>query len=309
MQELDKLVINFDEGQLFLLNICLGFLMFGIALDLSTKDFKFVFQHPKSVLVGLSSQLILLPVLTLMLIFIWKPPYSIQLGMVLIACCPGGNVSNYMVHRSNGNTALSITLTSIVTLAAVIITPFSFYLWSVFLQTPPNLDQTLAVDFGKMITIIFQLILVPISIGMIVNHYLPQIKKHIIKPVKWFSILLLIGIIIFALMGNVKQIRGYLSLVFLLVFIHNGLALLLGYQYARWWKLPKIDAKAISIETGIQNGGLGLILIFNYFEGLGGMTLVAAWWGVWHLISGFLLSSYWAFSIPDALSLIFLKRK
>ena len=283
--------------------------MFGIALDLSTKDFKFVFQHPKSVLVGLSSQLILLPVLTLMLIFIWKPPYSIQLGMVLIACCPGGNVSNYMVHRSNGNTALSITLTSIVTLAAVIITPFSFYLWSVFLQTPPNLDQTLAVDFGKMITIIFQLILVPISIGMIVNHYLPQIKKHIIKPVKWFSILLLIGIIIFALMGNVKQIRGYLSLVFLLVFIHNGLALLLGYQYARWWKLPKIDAKAISIETGIQNGGLGLILIFNYFEGLGGMTLVAAWWGVWHLISGFLLSSYWAFSIPDALSLIFLKRK
>jgi BASS family bile acid:Na+ symporter len=194
-------------------------------------------------------------------------------------------------------------------MAAAIITPFSFYLWSLFLQSPPDLESTLSVDFGKMITIIVQLIVVPISIGMLVNRYLPKWKTLMIKPVKWFSLLLLIGIIIFALTGNVKQIKSYLSVVFFLVMIHNGLALVIGYQYARWWKLSKTDAKAISIETGIQNGGLGLILIFNYFEGLGGMTLVAAWWGVWHLISGFLLSSYWALSFTHPLSLLFLKRK
>ncbi len=294
MDEIDKLVINFDEGQLFLLNICLGFLMFGIALDLSLKDFKYVVQRPRAVLVGLTSQLVLLPVFTLILIYLMQPPFSIQLGMLLVAACPGGNVSNYMVHRARGNSALSITMTSIVTLAAVLITPLSFYVWTNILKTPPNFTTDISVDFLSMIQIIIQIIIIPLAIGMFISRRLPKIKSLIIRPIKIFSLMLLIGIIVFALIGNTEIIKSHLSVVFFLVLLHNGLAYVLGYQFAGLFKLGFRDKRAISIETGIQNSGLGLILIFNYFAGLGGMALVAAWWGVWDIISGFILANYWA---------------
>jgi BASS family bile acid:Na+ symporter len=293
MLEIDKVVINFDEGQLFLLNICLGFLMFGVSLDLSLQDFKQVLKTPKPILVGLTSQLVLLPILTIVLIFVFKPAYTIQLGMLMVAACPGGNISNYMVHRSHGNTALSITMTSIVTLAAVLLTPLSFLIWTKILQTPPEFDRDISVDFLAMISIIIEIILVPLALGLLIQRYAPKVRSWIIRPVKIFSILLLLGIIFFALLGNVEIIKYHLAYVFVIVLIHNGLAYALGFYFARANSLDNRDAKAISIETGIQNSGLGLILIFNYFYGLGGMAVVAAWWGVWDIISGFALSSYW----------------
>ncbi|MBK8505724.1 MAG: bile acid:sodium symporter family protein [Saprospiraceae bacterium] len=299
MHEIDKVVINFDEGQLFLLNICLGFLMFGVSLELSLKDFKYVFQRPKPVLVGLISQLILLPILTLILIYLIKPAFTIQLGMLMVAACPGGNISNYMVHRSDGNTALSITMTSIVTLAAVLVTPFSFYLWTRILHTPADFDRPLSVDLGDMISIIVQLIVIPLLIGLIINHQAPKFRALIIRPVKIFSIVLLLGIIGFALAGNQEIIKYHLGTVFFIVLIHNGLAFVQGFYFARLNKLPEQDVRAISMETGIQNSGLGLILIFNYFYGLGGMAVLAAWWGVWDIISGFLLSTYWSYQKLD----------
>lgn len=295
MHEIDKVVINFDEGQLFLLNICLGFLMFGVSLELSLKDFRYVLQRPKPVIVGLTSQLILLPLLTLLLIYLIDPPFTIQLGMLMVAACPGGNISNYMVHRSDGNTALSVTLTSIVTLTAVIITPFSFYLWTQILNTPADFTRVISVDFIAMVKIIIQLIIIPLVIGMIINYQAPRFRSLIIKPVKVFSIVLLLGIIAFALAGNQEIIRHHLGAVFFIVLIHNGLAFVLGYYFSRLNRLPDRDVRAISIETGIQNSGLGLILIFNYFHGLGGMAVLAAWWGVWDIISGFMLSSYWSY--------------
>jgi BASS family bile acid:Na+ symporter len=299
MHEIDKVVINFDEGQLFLLNICLGFLMFGVSLELSLKDFKYVLQRPKPVVVGLISQLILLPILTLILIYLIRPAFTIQLGMLMVAACPGGNISNYMVHRSDGNTALSITMTSIVTLAAVLITPFSFYLWTRILDTPDGFERQISVDLGDMISIIVQLIVIPLLIGLIINHRAPKLRALIIKPVKIFSIILLLGIIVFALAGNQEIIKYHLGAVFFIVLIHNGLAFVQGFYFARLNKLPEQDVRAISMETGIQNSGLGLILIFNYFYGLGGMAVLAAWWGVWDIISGFLLSTYWSYQKLD----------
>ena len=295
MHEIDKVVINFDEGQLFLLNICLGFLMFGVSLELSLKDFKYVLQRPKPVIVGIVSQLLLLPLLTLLLIYLIQPAFTIQLGMLMVAACPGGNISNYMVHRSDGNTALSITMTSIVTLTAVIVTPFSFYLWTRILQAPADFERSVSVDFLDMFLIVVQLIVIPLVIGLIINNQAPKFRAMIIKPVKIFSIILLLGIIAFALAGNQEIIKHHLGTVFFIVLVHNGLAYVLGFYFARANRLPERDIRAISMETGIQNSGLGLILIFNYFYGLGGMAVLAAWWGVWDIISGFLLSSYWSY--------------
>ena len=273
--------------------MCLSFLMFGVALDLGVKEFKYLLRKPKSMLVGLTSQLILLPLLTLLLIYLWQPPISIQLGMLIVAVCPGGNVSNYFVHRSLGNTALSISLTSIVTLTAVLFTPLSFLFFTKLLASPQS-GVRISIDLLSMILLFCQLIVVPLLAGMLIKHYFPSFRDLIVKPARWFSILLLVGIIAFALHRNMSVVRDYWHLFFTLVLVHNTLALLAGYSFARINRLSLADTKAISIETGIQNSGLGLILIFNYFDGLGGMAVIAAWWGVWHLVSGLLISTVWA---------------
>ncbi len=298
--ELDAIRINFSEDQLLLMNICLAFLMFGVALDMTTDDFKRIIKYPRSAIVGLTSQLILLPILTIILIHLMGPAPSIALGMMLVAVCPGGNISNFATHYGGGNAALSITLTSIITLSSFFITPFSFHGWASFLPQVQPLLAEIQVDLWSMVKIIFQLIMVPLFIGMALNRYQPQFTLKIRKWVKRLSILIFAGFIVGALLGNIEEIKNYLHIVLLLVFFHNTLALLQGYYFAKLNKLPEADARAISLETGVQNGGLALILIFNFFPELGGMILVAAWWGVYDLISSFILATFWASRKPEA---------
>ncbi len=293
MENIDAIKINFNPDQLLLLNICLAILMFGVALDIHTTDFKRIFDKPKAPIVGLTSQLILLPLLTLLMIYIFSPPASLAVGMVLVGVCPGGNTSNFMVHLARANAALSVMMTSIVTLGASVITPFAFWFWSGFVPGLDELKQDISVPFADMVWTIFTLIVIPLSIGMWLNHRLPRLTAKISKPVRWFSLLIFFSFVFFAILGNYENIVSYLGIVFWIVIIHNGLALAMGYAFARLNGLPNYDARAISIETGIQNTGLALILIFNFFGGLGGMALIAAWWGIWHLISGFGLAMYW----------------
>ena len=293
MQGIDAVQINFNPEQLFILNICLGFLMFGVALDLKKENFLYIVRQPRVALIGLSSQFILLPILSLILILILQPPTSIALGMVLISACPGGNVSNFAVHLAKANAALSVLLTSISTLASIIVTPIYFRNISVFVPGADAYAQDLHVGFGDMAGTIIRLIVVPLIIGMFLNSRFPDFVGKIKKPVRVLSIVIFISFVVFAIAGNFENIKNYLHLVFFLVLIHNVSALSMGYSFAKLLKLPTADARAISLETGIQNSGLGLILIFNFFNGLGGMAMIAAWWGVWHLISAFSLAMIW----------------
>ena len=256
--------------------------------------FRDIFNRPKAPVVGLVSQWILLPVLTLALALLFRPAPSIALGMVLIGVCPGGNVSNFMVHLAKANAALSVMLTSISTIAAILVTPLAFSFWSDFIPGTEHLKEVIKVDPHQMVMTIVQLIFVPLVIGMLVNHYLPVLTKKIERPVRILSILIFFSFVVFAAIGNWDNIVNYLHIVFWIVLVHNTLGLMLGYFFAGVNKLPQNDRRAVSIETGIQNSGLGLILIFNFFDGLGGMAMIAAWWGIWHLISGFSLATFWS---------------
>lgn len=290
---IDNIQINFDPAQLVLLNVCLAFIMFGVALDLKLQNFKLLFQQPRATFVGLTSQLILLPLLTIALIFIIKPPTSIALGMLLVSVCPGGNVSNFAVHVAGGNVALSIVLTSVSTIVAAFSTPLLFLFLTPIIPGGQAFQKTLYVAPLDMIWTVIQLIILPLVVGMVVNHYFPTFTDRIRKPVRVLSLVIFVGFVIAAVLGNLKNIQNYLHLVFWIVLIHNMLALLTGYGFASLNRLSRADARAISLETGIQNSGLGLILIFNFFNGLGGMAMIAAWWGVWHLISAATLAFIW----------------
>lgn len=293
METIDAVRINFNPDQLLVLNLCLAFIMFGVALDIKPADFRDIFQRPRAPLVGLIAQWILLPILTLALVWMFRPAPSIALGMILIGVCPGGNVSNFMVHLSKANAALSVMLTSISTLAAIVVTPLAFGFWASFVPDTESLREIIKVDPQKMFMTIIQLVFIPLAVGMLVNQYLPDLTKKISRPIRILSILIFFSFVVFAAVGNWENIVNYIHIVFWIVLIHNALGLTMGYSFARLNKLPKADIRAISIETGIQNSGLGLILIFNFFDGIGGMAMMAAWWGIWHLISGFSLAMWW----------------
>ncbi len=290
MENIDALRINFSPDQLVLLNFCLGFLMFGVALDIKIRDFKQLFVNPRPPIIGLVSQLVLLPILTLGLTFVLNVQPSIALGMILIAACPGGNVSNFAVHLAKGNTALSVLMTSVSTLMAIFTTPLLFGLLTQFVPNTSDLGQSISVDPIEMIQTILKLVVLPLSIGMSINHFYPELTKKIQSPTKILSMLIFFGIVFFGIKGNWENILNYVDDIFFIVLLHNSLAFLLGFSWAKLNKMSMPNTKAITIETGIQNSGLALIIALNFFSDLGGMALVAAWWGIWHLLSGFLVA-------------------
>jgi bile acid:Na+ symporter, BASS family len=294
MNYVDTLRIHFDPNQRFLLNLLLGFLLFGVALDIQKSDFEVLLKHPKAVLIGLLSQWFLVPALTIALVYVFQPPTSVAMGMILVSACPGGNVSNYATHLAKGNTALAVTTTSVSTLASILTMPTIFWIGASCIPNLNNLKQNIYINPLEIIQIVATLMLIPLSIGMFMNYRFPSFVAKIKRPVKIVSLIIFIGFIVGALMGNWANIKNYLKSVFVLTLIFNFLALALGYLVAKTAKLSEADARAITFETGIHNTTLGLILVFQFFDGLGGMALIVAWYGIWDLITAYLLAHFWS---------------
>jgi len=298
LKVLDSITLNFSQGGLLFMNITLAFIMFGVALEIQFENFKKVIYNPKSVIIGFTSQFFLLPLLTFIFVMILQPSPAVALGMILVAACPGGNISNFISGIAKGNIALSVTLTAIATLAAIIMTPFNFAFWGKLYAKSHPLLRPIEIDPVQMFQTVFILLGIPLIMGMLFAIKFPETTKKILKPIKIFSIVFFLGFVVAALANNFTYFIRYIHLIIIIVFIQNGLGLLGGYYYSKILKLPEIDQRTISIETGIQNSGLGLVLIFNpkIFPPdlqLGGMAFIAAWWGIWHIISGLGLAYYW----------------
>jgi BASS family bile acid:Na+ symporter len=283
---IDDAHLNFDQGNVWILNFCLALIMFGVALELKGEHFSNVFRNPRASVVGLVSQFILLPLMTFLLVSVLRPAPSLALGMILVAACPGGNISNFLTHMAGGNSALSVSLTAMGTVLAILLTPINFELWGSLYGPTASILKAVSVNPLEIFKAIVLLAGIPIVLGMLVNRYLPEVARRISVFVKPGSILLFSGIIVIAFMKNYDVFTEHIDKVLFLVFIHNLVALGTGFLSARLARLPEEDQKTIAIETGIQNSGLGLLLIFTFFDGLGGMAIVAAWWGIWHIISG-----------------------
>ena len=303
LESLNALSINFGQGGMAVVNIILAFIMFGVALGIKFQTFKDVFKNPKSVFVGIFLQWVALPAVTFAVALILSPVITpmIALGMILVASCPGGNISNFMSSLSKGNIELSVSLTAITTAFAPLITPFNFFLWgslySQIIAIRSNIP-TLVIPFFPMLEQILLLLGVPIILGMLCAKYCPGITKRISKPTQYISILLFLAMVVASFSQNFKLFIENLHFVCIIVLIHNGFALATGYFGARLAKLPIRDCRSLTVETGIQNSGLGLILLFNphifppeiWHGHYGGMLIITAWWGIWHIISGLTVS-------------------
>ncbi|MBN1651188.1 MAG: bile acid:sodium symporter family protein [Bacteroidales bacterium] len=303
---LDQIRLNFSPAALHSLNIAIAIVMFGVALEIKLDHFTALIRNPKSPLIGVFSQFIALPAITFLLVIALKDYLSptMALGMILVASAPGGNISNFISSLSKANLALSVSLTAFATLGAIVLTPLNFAIWgklavNFYTNNAATLVRPIEIDAYQMFQTVFIILGIPLLLGVFVNSKFPAFTKKVLKPIKRISILIFIAVIVLAFNNNFDHFINIIEYVFFIVLIHNALALGTGYFLGSIFKRPLADRKTLSIETGIQNSGLVLVLIFNpkifppEME-LGGMAIIAAWWGIWHIISGFALAAYWS---------------
>ena len=288
----DAIRLNFNPQSLMAINGAIGLMMLGMALDLKLADFKRVVVSPKAPVIGLAAQFVLLPAFTFLLTLILDVTPSMALGMILVAACPGGNLSNVITYLARGNAAVSVSMTAVSSAAAIVMTPFNLALWGGLNPlTAPILRKVSLSPVDVFITIFF-ILGIPLILGITLSRLFPRLADKVRRPFKAFSLVVFIGIVAGALAANWTYFIQVIGLVAFVVFIHNFLALNLGYWSGHLFGLPERDKRAVSIEVGIQNSALGLVLVFNFFDGLGGMAIVVAWWGTWHIISGLLAAGF-----------------
>ncbi|MFT6865940.1 MAG: BASS family bile acid:Na+ symporter [Cyclobacteriaceae bacterium] len=300
MNSIDDITLNFSSENLVILNLSLAYIMFGVAMQLTLSDFKLILSQPIGTITGLLSQFIVLPMLTFVVIWIIEPHPTFALGMMMVAACPGGNISNFFSALSRGNIALSVSLTAVSSVLAIFMTPFNLSLWAGLYEPTAHLLREVSLDVGEVFQTIVVILGLPLVLGMFVSHKFPKTAAKIHPYMHYSSIFIFAAIVILAFSANIDIFLNYIYMVVLLVFVHNALALFSGYQMGRIFGLPPADRRTIAIETGIQNSGLGLLLIFAFFDGLGGMAIVAAWWGIWHIVAGLTISYYWKYKFAIA---------
>ncbi len=307
LMRLDEVRLNFSDDSRFLLNLTIALIMFGVALELKPDDFKRLFKQPRPVLAGILSQFLLMPLLTFLIAISLKNYITptVGLGMILVAACPGGNISNFISSLARGNIALSVSLTAFSSMAGLILTPFNFAFWgNLFMKVyamgdAADLVRPLEIDVVYVFKTIFLILGIPLILGILCNLKLPKFTAKILISIKRFSILAFTAILLIIFIKNYDLFIEHIKFILLLVLIHNMLAMAAGYYAAAAFRLSKQNRKTISIETGIQNSGLALALLFNPMifpvdMPVGGMAFIAAWWGVWHIIAGLSIAGYWS---------------
>ena len=299
LEGLNSISLNFGEEGMLIVNIILAFVMFGVALGIKPQTFKDVFRNPKSVIVGVLLQWIGLPAVTFAVVLALSPMITpmVALGMILVASCPGGNISNFISSLAKGNVELSVSMTAVTTAFAPFITPLNFYFWGTLYSHLVSIRADipmLTIPFLPMLEQILLLLGVPIFLGLIFARYFPNATKRITRPAQVLSILLFIGMVVVSFSQNFQIFLDNIFFIFIIVLIHNALAMCTGYIGGGLAKVPAADRRSLTVEIGIQNSGLGLILLFNpavfppeiWHGHYGGMLFVAAWWGIWHIVSG-----------------------
>jgi BASS family bile acid:Na+ symporter len=278
--------LQYDGGQQWILNLTLAMMVLGLALDIHPRDFLKVFKAPKAPAIGLAAQFLLLPALTCGLTLLLDLPAGIELGMILVAACPGGALSNVITHLSAGNTALSISITAISSTLAIVMLPINFVFWASLNPVANELLLNInvsAVDIAKSLLVVLA---APLALGFLMQHFTPNLSKKLHTVLKYVSLFALFMFIFIAVFKNYEHFVAQFWLLFTAVLAHNVLAMGTGYAAASVGKLPVADKKAITLEVGMQNSALAIAIVFTQFNGEYGMALISAFWGTWHIVSG-----------------------
>lgn len=291
--DVDTIAIAFDEDSLTTLKIVLGTILFGIALETRAADFVAAAKRPGTIAIGVLAQFLVLPAITFALTLLLDVRGSVALGMILVACCPPGNISNVLTHRAGGDVALSVSMTAVSNVLAIFLMPLNVAFWGSLHPTGSSLLAEIELSAVDMLAEVGFVIGVPFAAGLALAHVRPRIARIAAKVLGPLSFLALAGVIGVGLANNWEIFVEHIGVVLLAVLLHDALALLTGFGVAALTRLPGASTRAMTFEVGIRNSGLGLLLVFSYFGGLGGMALVTAWWGIWDIIAGLAVAEWW----------------
>ncbi len=286
--------INFDPGSLIALNVIMACMMFGVSLTLRVDDFRRVLVAPVAPGVGMIAQFLLLPSLTCLVTWLLNIDAELALGMILVAACPGGVFSNVLTWMARGSVAVSVSMSAISSLAATVLTPLNFALYGYLNPNTRELLTAISLDPLNILILVVLVLAIPMLLGMWAGSRFPRFAERSERPLRTIAIAVFLGFVGIAFGNNVELFTSRFHTFFWLVVIHNLLALSLGYVLARLTRLPDADKRAVTLEIGIQNSGLGLVILFTFFPEAGSMMLITAFWGVWHLVSGLTVALFWS---------------
>jgi BASS family bile acid:Na+ symporter len=279
--------------QQLILSLVLATMVFSVALELKVADFARVAQAPRAVVCGLVPQFVLLPGATWLATLALDLPPDIEAAMILVAACPGGSLSNVVTHIGRGNTALSVSISAVASVMALVLTPFNFT-WMV--STNPATAgwlRELSIDPSGIWWSLLALLALPMGIGLAFSHRLPALTGRIRKPLGNFSLLALLAFIAVGLVRERQLLNAQILVPFVIVVLHNASGLLLGWLCALAFRVAERDRRAVMIEGGMQNSGLALGIIAVQFNSDLGMVIIASLWGIWHIVSGLTLAALW----------------
>jgi BASS family bile acid:Na+ symporter len=283
---LDELRIVLDPIGQIGLALTLMLIMFSVSLNLQVKDFAFVLQRRALFVGGVVAQTVALPLITFVLVLVLRPPPSIALGMFVVACCPGGVVSNLFTYLSAGNVAYSVSLTATSSALAALLTPTLILFWLKVYEPTATLLHSIAFDTVGFLVQTTVLLAVPLTIGMILAARVPDLAKRLQTKAALAGTLGLAGMIVYGTVKFFALLLPALPMLFYFTILHNVAAFATGAVAGLVLRADIPARRALIFEVGIQNSGLALIILLGQFDGLGGAAAIAAVWSIWHLIAG-----------------------
>jgi BASS family bile acid:Na+ symporter len=260
----------------------LGIVMFGMGMTLTGTNFLDVLRRPLPILLGVSLQFLLMPFAAWLLATLAGLPPQLAVGLILVGCSPGGTASNVICYLARGDVALSITLTTVSTLIAVIATPLLTLLYA---------GQTVPVPAADILFTVFRIIFLPVLLGVLANHFFHNALAPVRRVFPWLSVMAIVLIIMIIVALNHTSLANVAASVATVVVLHNAVGLLGGYWVPRWLGRDKRECRTLAIEVGMQNSGLAVALAVKYFSATA--ALPGALFSIWHNLSGSLLAGVW----------------
>ena len=264
-------------------NYLLMVVMFGMGLTMKLSDFAVVFSRPRDVLIGCTAQFVVMPLLAFALGKFFGLGDELLVGVVLVGTCPGGTSSNVITYLSQGDTALSVGMTSINTMLAPFLTPALTWLY---------LRTSVSVDLKAMFLSIIQVVVVPIGLGLLINRLFGKQTRKITDVLPLISVTAICLIVAAVVSHNSEKILYTGLVIFAVVILHNLLGYLCGYLVGILFRMDLPRKKAVAIEIGMQNSGLATTLAGSAFPNLSMATVPGAIFSVWHNISGAILAGF-----------------
>lgn len=279
--------MQFDSQSLWLLNISLAIILFGMALELSIKDFRGIARYGKGIFSALAFQLLLLPLLIIWGVYNIFDNSLYAFSILIILLCPGGNMSNYLTYLAKGDVVLSLIITTFTTIASVISLPLLFTLFNLYFFENNCID--LHINSYDVILHILILLLLPLCLGIALRHYRASLAQKLTKILKPISLLIFAGFIVIVFATNAKIFIQYFDKIFFLVGIIHLIVFVFPYVCnSKILKIPVKEAKAISMELSVRNAALGLFLSLTYFKDQEIIAIICGWWGIHQLLAGYI---------------------